>query len=417
VYFQKQYFIVNQVNVKQARKVIKEFLCKFNFIGLGIKSSIIFLNLMIWILNGSAQNVNREFQNDYAMNQDRKILRIPDIPGYQTLKGDFHIHTVFSDGHVWPDFRVVEAWTEGLDVIAITDHIEYHSHTDDITSDNLNLGYERAKVKANNLNILLIPGAEISKKVPPGHLNALFIKDVNKLRDDDPMIQIEEAVKQGAFILWNHPGWGWAKPLPDTTKWWDFQTAILDKGWLHGIEVYNTEEWYQVALKWGIEKELTVFANSDIHAPINYWYDLSHQYSHRPMTLVFAKSRTLDGVKEALFERRTLAYFDDILAGKEELINELFHASIILHPPFRQVERNGEITYFAELENPTDLTFIMNKEGIAKNNDRSDIVKLLPESITIINYKGEEVVLNYRLKNCYSDIKTHPLVQLPALKK
>lgn len=403
--------------MRQLRKVLIENLCKLSLISLGFKSSIIILNLMIWGLNGTAQNVNRAFQNDYAMNQGRKVLCIPDIPGYQTLKGDFHIHTVFSDGHIWPDFRIVEAWTEGLDVIAITDHIEYQSHTMDIPADDLNSGYERAKIKANNLNILLVPGAEISKKVPPGHLNALFIKDMNKLRNDAPMMQIEEAIKQGAFILWNHPGWGWAKPLPDTTKWWDFQTAILGKGWLHGIEVYNTEEWYQVALNWCIDKDLTVFANSDIHAPINYWYNLSHPYSHRPMTLVFSKNRTLDGVKEALFENRSLAYFDHILAGKEDLLKELFHASIILHSPFRQVENNGRKTYFAELENPTDLTFILKKEGAAKSNDRTDLVKLLPKTITIIKYKYNEDVLYYQLMNCYSDINTHPLVQLPALKK
>ena len=34
---------------------------------------------------------------------------IPNVDGYLTLKGDFHIHTVFSDGKVWPETRVREA--------------------------------------------------------------------------------------------------------------------------------------------------------------------------------------------------------------------------------------------------------------------------------------------------------------------
>ena len=34
---------------------------------------------------------------------------IPDIEGYKTLKGDFHVHTVFSDASVWPTTRVQEA--------------------------------------------------------------------------------------------------------------------------------------------------------------------------------------------------------------------------------------------------------------------------------------------------------------------
>ena len=54
------------------------------------------------------------------------IFEIPDIPGYYTMKCDFHMHTVFSDGKVWPDIRVNEAIAEGLDAISITDHVEHH---------------------------------------------------------------------------------------------------------------------------------------------------------------------------------------------------------------------------------------------------------------------------------------------------
>ena len=54
-----------------------------------------------------------------------KSIDIPDLDKYQTLKCDFHMHTVFSDGLVWPTVRVDEAYSEGLDAIAITEHIEY----------------------------------------------------------------------------------------------------------------------------------------------------------------------------------------------------------------------------------------------------------------------------------------------------
>ncbi len=54
----------------------------------------------------------------------RKIS-IPNVEGFQTLKGDFHIHTLFSDGHVMPKDRVAEAVENGLDVIALTQHIEH----------------------------------------------------------------------------------------------------------------------------------------------------------------------------------------------------------------------------------------------------------------------------------------------------
>ena len=56
--------------------------------------------------------------------ETRHEIQFPDVPGYQTLKCDFHMHTVFSDGLVWPTVRVNEAWRTGLDAISITDHIE-----------------------------------------------------------------------------------------------------------------------------------------------------------------------------------------------------------------------------------------------------------------------------------------------------
>ena len=44
----------------------------------------------------------------------RHEICLPQIDDYQLLKCDFHIHTIFSDGIVWPSLRVQEAWEEGL---------------------------------------------------------------------------------------------------------------------------------------------------------------------------------------------------------------------------------------------------------------------------------------------------------------
>ena len=58
-----------------------------------------------------------------ATGQVRNEIDIPDLEGYLTLKCDFHIHTVFSDGTVWPTVRVQEAYKEGLDAISLTEHL------------------------------------------------------------------------------------------------------------------------------------------------------------------------------------------------------------------------------------------------------------------------------------------------------
>ena len=49
---------------------------------------------------------------------------IPDTQDYLVLTGDMHIHTIFSDGSVWPTTRVREALAEGVEVLCMTDHMD-----------------------------------------------------------------------------------------------------------------------------------------------------------------------------------------------------------------------------------------------------------------------------------------------------
>jgi 3',5'-nucleoside bisphosphate phosphatase len=286
----------------------------------------------------------------FSYGQSRKIIHIPDIPGYKTLKCDFHTHTVFSDGTVWPTVRVEEAWRDGLDAVSITDHIEYRPHSKDIVSDH-NRSYEIAEPLAENLNILLIRGAEITRSMPPGHLNCLFIKNANLLDRENVMDALREARDQGAFILWNHPGW--KAQQPDTTLWWEEHTQLLKSDLLHGIEVFNEKEYYPEAIDWAVQKKLTMFCNSDVHSPICMLYDLEH--SSRPLTLVFSRSRTQGGIREALFNRRTAAYFNNTLAGQAGLLEALFFASVKLHIPQSPL-KNGE-TKFVTIENNSDIEY------------------------------------------------------------
>ncbi len=135
------------------------------------------------------------------------------------------------------------------------------------------------------------------------------------------MKAIEEAHNQGAFIQWNHPGWG-----VNEIKWHDVHEELYKKGWLNGIEVFNEFEWYPVALDWVNEKNLTLLGNTDVHDVIERLYDFQTT-THRPMTLVLAKERTEEGIKDALFNRRTMVYFYDNLMGKKEYLDKFFLGS------------------------------------------------------------------------------------------
>jgi len=335
----------------------------------------------------------------------RKEIRIPDIPGYQTLKGDFHMHTVFSDGEVWPTVRVNEAWAEGLDVIAITDHIEYHPHQDDVSKDQ-NRSYEIAAPEARLQNIILIRGTEITKGMPPGHLNALFIKDANKIDQKDYYIEdgkreygdfrkaIKTAVDQGAFIIWNHPGW--KSQAPDGAKWYDVHTELYEKGWINGIEVANWGEYYPVVADWCIEKNLTMFGNSDIHIPTTYMKEEINA-SHRPITIVFAKSRDEEGVKEALFAGRTAVWTGDAIFGKKEILNNLFKGCVEVGKSY--YSRSNGKEYF-EIKNKSDLPVNLRKTDSDQRGP--EVITLKPGSTVAVNFKpsGESNV-KYVVENWF----------------
>ena len=107
--------------------------------------------------------------------QRRNEIQIPDLDGYTTLKCDFHMHTVFSDGLVWPTVRVDEAYREGLDAISLTEHIEYRPHKKDVVADH-NRSFDLCQKQAEKLGILLIRGSEITRPMAPGHFKMLSMK-------------------------------------------------------------------------------------------------------------------------------------------------------------------------------------------------------------------------------------------------
>ncbi|RIJ48864.1 histidinol-phosphatase [Maribellus luteus] len=335
-----------------------------------------------------------------AHGQSRRIINIPDISGYKTLKCDFHIHTVFSDGTVWPTVRINEAWEEGLDAISITDHIEYRPHSTDVVADH-NRSYEIAVPLARQKNILLVKGAEITRSMPPGHLNALFIKNANLLDRDDVFDAIKEARDQGAFLIWNHPGW--KAQQPDSTLWWPEHSNLLANGLLHGIEVYNSNEYYPEALEWANEKKLTMFANTDVHGPMNV-----EEGQHRPMTLVFAKSRTEGGIKEALFNRRTLAYFDNTLVGQSALLEPVFFASLEYDKaPLRIANGINKVVY---LRNNSDLDYELELVQPGVGFDAPERLTLKAHHVTPLSLSGNsdeigstrEINLYYTVKNMFT---------------
>jgi predicted metal-dependent phosphoesterase TrpH len=252
-------------------------------------------------------------------------MHYPDIAGFVTLKTDFHQHTVFSDGDVWPTIRVREALREGLDAISLTEHLEYQPHKDDIPHPDRNRSFSLAAQEAKNHGLLMIHGSEITRSEPVGHSNAIFISDANVLKAKDSLTPFVEAKKQNAFVFWNHPAWYAQSPTGNPIMS-EFQKERIANGELHGIEVINSVDYAEESLALALEHNLTIMGTSDIHGLID--WDYFEKGHHRPITLVFAKDKSISALQEALFAGRTVAVYNELLVGKAEYLSPLIKACI-----------------------------------------------------------------------------------------
>jgi hypothetical protein len=174
---------------------------------------------------------------------------------------------------------------------------------------------------------VLIRGAEITRETPPGHFNAIYLQDASKLDVPDFLDAVKAANQQDAFVFWNHQGW----KGEEKGRWMDVHTTMYQNHMFQGMEVCNGETYFPTAHRWCLEKGLTMLGNSDIHGP-----DLLRESTsdeHRTMTLVFARQRTAESVKEALLEGRTVVWFKDQLIGKAEHLQGIFQAAVSRKQP------------------------------------------------------------------------------------
>lgn len=284
---------------------------------------------------------------------ERQEIRVPDVGGFHTLKCDLHMHTVFSDGNVWPTWRVEEAWRDGLDAIALTDHIEYQPKKDDIPTRHMRPG-DLARRPGLERGILVIRGAEITKAVPPGHFNALFVTNFATLEHDDVTACLEAARAQGCYVFWNHPGW---RVNPGEPVILPLHGELQSKGLFQGLEIYNGEDIYTNAWPWALQHNLTLLGTSDTHVPMD--PPQPRNENHRTMTLVFARERTTEGIREALLARRTVVWYKTLLAGRKVVLDPFVRACIAIAPPHHADTKS----VWVHMRNVSDVPFTLRKTG------------------------------------------------------
>jgi len=363
-----------------------------------------------------------------AQAEARRIV-FPDTAAHKTLVVDLHTHTVFSDGHVWPKIRVGEALRDGLDAMAVTEHLEYQAHIADIPHPDRNRAYAETLAAAEGSDLMVIAGSELTRAEPAGHINAIFISDANALfkittPPADPtdvralfeasdawpaQNAVDAAAKQGAFMFWNHPYWTAQSP-DGIARMNDFHQGNIEAGKLHGIEVANGKDYSAEAHAIALAHNLTLIGVSDVHDLID-WDYAPHNGGHRPVNLVLATDRTPEALRSALFAGRTLVWFKNLLIAREPEMTAMLNASLQVtgasYRPNTQVldvsiHNHSDANF--ELHNQTDMTFM----------DHANHISIAPHATTTFSVKPGEaatsVALTFEVGNALLTPTTHPSI-------
>lgn len=347
----------------------------------------------------------------------RKEIILPEVNGYTVYKVDLHTHSVFSDGQVVPKFRVQEAWQDGLDAMAVTEHLEsrsfegmFHEYLKEYTNKeykpktegisgkrrmvDLNFVVNEAKKEAARNGLLIIPGTEISRNgAKVGHFNALFTTDNNTIYDPDAVQSMRNAKAQGALVMHNHPGW---RRVNMTMT--EVEKAAYDEGLIDGVEVMNSEEFYPMIIDRVRERGLFIAANSDIHVATDNIYGVNGQT--RPMTLILARECSLDSLKSAIEARRSIAYCHNTLCGEKQLLEDFFKASVKVRPVPGQEN-------VCMLTNMTSVPYVIDM-GKGGNH-----LRLNPFSTIRVKASKKTGKIKFTLVNVWIGVDSHLKVVLP----
>lgn len=347
-----------------------------------------------------------------------KIVTFPNTENYLTLVADLHTHSVFSDGHVWPNIRVAEALKDGTHILAITEHLEYQPHLHDIPNVDRNKSFEEARLAAKGREIIVLNGAEITRDMPPGHINAVFVQDVNKLfkidknktAEADKRVReilkdgtwdinvdvlnryaltslwpakksIKAANQQGAFLFWNHPMWS-VQAADGIAKLSDFHKEMIKMNFLHGIEIVNGDRYSEEAFQIAIDNDLTLIGTSDVHNLIE--WDYINSGGHRPVTLILADNKNEYSIKNSLRAGRTVIWFKNSLIGLKDNLLPLLNASLFIsHTKYLSNSNILEV----EIKNVSSVNFkLLNNSNYSfQNND--DLFEIPAHSSKILEVK------------------------------
>ncbi|WP_434657007.1 PHP domain-containing protein [Sulfurimonas sp. NW9] len=302
------------------------------------------------------------------------------------FKGDLHMHSVYSDGKTTPFAMALASLQAGMDFVSITDHDSYEGSLEAIE-----------KVQQNNIDILVLPGEEVSvggKKdmsIAQGNGHILSVnadKSIQKQREKSEIYEKElqdivkrlqkeeidtkidlfhyakniwviEKIKeaQGVSIL-AHPNWVYRDGKYHLHQ--AFYKEMLKSSHLDGVEVFGEEkikEYNNMTHLTALQirnkhKYLAPFANSDAH-------DSDHEVGER-FSIVFAKERSAQNITHAIKKGLSCAVYkrennEHQFIGKDELAQYVYFLIKEYYPKHNSLKSRLAKLYMDQLINGTSF--------------------------------------------------------------
>ena len=202
---------------------------------------------------------------------------LPAVDGLTWYAGDFHAHTLHSDGDLSIDQIAEQAVRNGLDFMTLTEHntVSHHKHL--------------ARSSAA-YDLTILPGQEMTTH--RGHANAFG--DIGWIDFREPASRwVEEVAARGGLMSINHPLEGdcsWLHPLPELP----LALELWHVGWFRDLS--STAPW---ALWPSWRHDAILLGGSDFH-------NHDHKYlPGTPTTWVAAEDRSPEALLRAVHAGRT----------------------------------------------------------------------------------------------------------------
>jgi hypothetical protein len=325
--------------------------------------------------------------------------KIKSKPGW--YKGDFHLHTNFSDGYYPPDDLVALCKQHGLDFIAITDHNTIAAFPE----------------FSQDPNFLVIPGIEVTFN--EGHWNVFGMEEMQGwlegIAGDEMVLPLIRTGRTTSEIMAQVAGKGLLNSINHPLlRPWEWQDGATKLELLDCLEIWNDPLWPdnerdnpRAVAMWtdwlNAGYRITAIGGSDFHFLPGENDPYPGEYPGLPVTYVYAQSLSGSAILEGLRRRRVYVSMGPQVIFQAYLDGKVFdtgadlgivHGELEFSVEIRsdgqaktaQLVKNGEIVTQMPIEgSPTSFQFSDLANGDRSTWLRLEVLDKPGKTITITN--------------------------------